>query len=501
MVSISTGAFTTWEMPWSIQTPASQLKSHAESFASHVEQADSHWAGLPAAYTGPSEQTLFSALSPAKVSADFIRNAGVLAETALGDFATGLQTLRQQRSALVADIESFNSAHADTAEEDLDPLEHRELYALRAEVDRLQAAYENLVSNCAELLGHIKSGEVYGDTFSSTEQFDGFPVGWNDFTDVAGWWDVETTHTWQGTETEIFDPRTGQTTLDPSVTNTSPAGTSTNLTLFDAPLGSVASTVGGSSLMGTVGSAMRNDRSPGATWQDRMRNGFKGRFLDGLPGAADYRAWSQGTSPSTTTTAGDPRYSTGSDGTSRSERTVTNTRSTNALGNNLNRLATGGGSVATAVMAGNQFLNEREMRQQQLAEENPGMSDEEVNSEATHDAAAHTVGSAGSSILASAAVGAGVGSAVPVAGTAIGFGAGLVTGVVMEAPLLPDVTGDGTRDSVAGAIGHYAEQGWEWVRNDGVDAVKDVGSDIADGAGDLVDSAKESNLNPMNWFD
>lgn len=484
-----------------MQTPASQLKSHAESFASHVEQAGSHWAGMPSAYSGPSEQTLFSALNPAKVSAEFIRNAGVLAETALGDFATGLQTLWQQRSALMAEIESFNSFHAETAEEDLDTLEHCDFYALREEVDRLQTSYENLASNCAELLGHIKAGEVHGDTFSSTEQFDGFPVGWNDFTDVAGWWDVETTHTWQGTETEVFDPRTGQTTLNPSVTNSSPAGTSTNLTLFDAPIGSVASTVGGSSMLGTVRSAMRHDRSPGGTWRERMRNGFRGRFLDGLPGTADYRAWTQGSSTGTTTTASDPRYSTGSDGTSRSERTVTNTRTSNTLGNNLNRLATGGGSVATVALAGNQFVNEREMRQQQLAEENPSMSDEEINSEATHDAAAHTVGSAGSSIVVSAAAGAAVGSAVPVAGTAIGFGVGLVTGVAMEAPLLPDVTGDGTRDSLADAAGHYAEQGWEWARNDGVDAVKDFGSDFADGASDLVDGAKESSLNPMNWFD
>lgn len=180
---------------------------------------------------------------------------------------------------------------------------------------------------------------------------------------------------------------------------------------------------------------------------------------------------------------------------------MTNTRTSNILGNNLNRLATGGGSVATVAMAGNQFVNEREMRQQQLAAENPSMSEEEINSEATHDAAAHTVGSAGSSIVMSAAAGAAVGSAVPVAGTAIGFGAGLVTGVVVEAPLLPDVTGDGTRDSVADAFGYYAEQGWDWVRNDGVDAANDIGSDIADGASDLVDSAKESNLNPMNWFD
>lgn len=501
MVSISTGAFTTWELPWSIQTAASQLKSQAESFASHVEQADSHWAGLPSAYSGPSEQTFFSAMSPAKVSAEFIRNAGVLAESALSEFATELQTLRTQRSDLTAEIEAFNSTHADTPEEDLQGIEYLQYQTLGESVGRLQASYESLVTNCTGLLSHIRSGEVHGDTFSQTEGYTGSPLGWNDFTGVAGWFDLQTTHTWQGTETEIFSPGNGQTTLDPAVANARPTGASTNLTLFDAPLGSVAATVGGSSMLGTIGNAMRNDASAGANWRQRMSNGFRGRFLDGLPGTADYRAWTQNPTTSHTTHVSEPRHSTGGDGTYRREHTVTDARSSNTLGNNLNRLATGGGSIATLALTGNQFVNERESRQQQLAEENLGMSDAEINSEATHGAAAHTVGSAGSSIVVSAAAGAAVGSAVPVAGTAIGFGVGLVTGVAMEAPLLPDVNGDGTRDSVADAAGHYAERTWDWARNDGWDAAKDIGSDIADGAKDLAENVQESGLNPMNWWD
>lgn len=67
--------------------------------------------------------------------------------------------------------------------------------------------------------------------------------------------------------------------------------------------------------------------------------------------------------------------------------------------------------------------------------------------------------------------------------------------------LLPDVTGDGTRDSVADTAGHYVEMGWDLLRNEGVDAAKDVGNYIADGVTDLAESASESNLNPMNWFD
>lgn len=54
---------------------------------------------------------------------------------------------------------------------------------------------------------------------------------------------------------------------------------------------------------------------------------------------------------------------------------------------------------------------------------------------------------------------------------------------------------------MADGAGHYAEQGWDWMRNDGVDDLKSVGSSIADGASDLAESAGESDLNPMNWFD
>lgn len=43
--------------------------------------------------------------------------------------------------------------------------------------------------------------------------------------------------------------------------------------------------------------------------------------------------------------------------------------------------------------------------------------------------------------------------------------------------------------------------GWDLLRNEGVDAAKDVGNYIADGVTDLAESASESNLNPMNWFD
>ena len=54
---------------------------------------------------------------------------------------------------------------------------------------------------------------------------------------------------------------------------------------------------------------------------------------------------------------------------------------------------------------------------------------------------------------------------------------------------------------MADGAGHYAEQGWDWMRNDSVDDLKSVGSSVADGASDLAESASESNLNPMNWFD
>jgi len=93
-----------------------------------------------------------------------------------------------------------------------------------------------------------------------------------------------------------------------------------------------------------------------------------------------------------------------------------------------------------------------------------------------------------------------VGSVVPVGGTVVGFAAGVLPGVVAEAPILPDIDGDGQRDSVADAVGIGVEKIWDAARTDGVDAIRDAGSSIAEGAEAFAEGVSDSKLNPVNWF-
>ncbi|GAA1113347.1 hypothetical protein [Nesterenkonia jeotgali] len=497
MVSINTAAFTTWELPSSLNAAATQVKAKAESFAAHIESAGTHWAGLQEAYRGPSEATLWAALQPAEASAEYVRNAGALSASALEEFATELQTLIDRRNRLVAEIAAFNTLNAGNSEEELSIVDQGALMRLPGAVESLQQSYEFRVTQCAGLLARIRPGQISDGEFTSS--LDGL-TNWRTYSGVSGWFDVQTTNTWQGFESSTQVPGRAQPIVVPVEQNARFTGSSTHATLFNSPLGPGLAAAGGAGLTTRITQALKNDHAPGSTWQQRLNAGFPQRFAGGLPGVADYLAWKQTSGPTVKTSFSDPRISHGSDGSVRTEKTVTQTRSSATLGNVINRGATAGGTVLTIGTAAVSFTNEREMRQQELAQQNPAMSDAEINSEATHDAAAFTVGSTGSSILASAAAGAAIGSVVPVGGTAVGFAAGVLTGVVMEAPMLPDLDGDGQRDSVADAFGIGAEKVWDAARTDGVDAIRDAGSSIAEGAEALAEGVSNSKLNPSNWF-
>lgn len=160
--------------------------------------------------------------------------------------------------------------------------------------------------------------------------------------------------------------------------------------------------------------------------------------------------------------------------------------------NNINRGINVGGGVFTVTGAVSQYTDQREQNQIELAAENPGMSDEEIASEASHNAAANTAGQTGT-VAAATAAGAATGSMIPVPG--LGTAAGALAGFAVSAPILPDLTGDGQRDSLASAAGHYTEQAWDWARNDGVEMAQDFGESVVDGVSNAADAVSESDLN------
>lgn len=501
MVSISTAALTAWESPEAIESAASQLQSNADSFATTVEQADSTWATLPSAYQGPSQNEFYHATIPAARSASSVREAGSSAYDALSEFATELITLKQQRNQLISDIGAFEQQHSGSSEDDLEFGETEERSSLQSQVSTLQQRYEDLVSTCTGILGRLSGsdGAAGGGGWRPDLVGAGLDYGVPLVTQAGAGFDGPSvsreyrrinSHTTFANGTQRWDTFTPKPTV-----------TQTSWSWFGVPLNGMSRSA--------LWEAAKSDVTPGATVMDRLKNGFGRSFVGNLPVGADIQAWQESkngtyarnglTSPSTS----QPVPTTRADGSTVTSQTTTQTRTSGLdMRGGLNRAMRGAGTAGTVAAAGLQFKGEREANIEQLASENPDMTNDEIKAEATHDAAANTAGRTATTVLASAGVGAAVGTAIPipVVGTAAGFVAGLGTGVVMELDFLPDVTGDGQKDSIGDAVGHWAEGGWDYLRHDAGDDLSnawDGAKDLADDAGDWV---SESNANPANWF-
>lgn len=501
MVSISTAALTAWESPEAIESAASQLKSNADSFASAVEQADSTWASLPSAYQGPNQNEFYHATIPAVRSASSVRETGSSAYDALSEFATELTTLKQQRSQLISDIGAFEQQHSSSSEHDLEFGEAEERNSLQSQVGTLQQRYEDLVSTCTGLLGSqsgsddaagnggwrpdlVGAGLDYGVPLV-TELGAGF-----DGPSVSREYQRINTHTTFANGTQEWDTLTPK----PTVTNTS-------WSWFGVPLNGMSASA--------LKQAGQRNVTPGATVMDRLRNGFGRSFVGNLPVGADIQAWQDSrngkyarnglTNPSTSKPVPVTRH----DGATMTSQTTTQTRTSGLdMRGGLNRVMRGAGTAGTLASAGLQFKSDREANMEQLATENPDMTEDDIRSEATHDAVANTAGRTATTVLASAGVGAAVGTAIPipVVGTAAGFVAGLGTGAVMEVGFLPDWDGDGEKDSVGDVFGHGAEVGWDYIRHDAADDLSGAWDGAKNLAGDAGDWISESNVNPANWF-
>lgn len=500
MATVSTEALTLWENPSSISTPADQLRIKTDSFASHIESADSSWAGLPGAYTGPEEGTFFNALSPAVGQAGFIRDAGSAAESALSDFATSLQTLIDQRIELIAEVGAFNSEFSGTSSEDLDGQDVTAKNSLQQRVTNLQQQYENLVSTCVTSLGNINVGSHNPGSSGDGPNFESTGDQWGDA--------AQSTFGSPATIAQVAmdgvqGPSARYQGAYTTVGQRGPGGSGWNATAFQYS----ARTRGWSAYGIPLGQAPtpmapgpQGPAIPGTTQTYTALSHSGLDFRNGTPGMSSSQAWANHEhSPNNTVRSSGTSHSAAyADGSYRSQGNFSahHQGGANTI-NNVNNGIRVGGHALTVLGAAATFTDQREQNQIELAAENPGMSDEEIASEATHDAAANTAGQTGT-VAAATAAGAAAGSLIPVPGVGTLLGAG--AGFLASAPILPDVTGDGQNDSIASAVGHYTEQGWDWIRNDGVDMAQDFGESVVDGVGDAVDTVKESNLNPMNWF-
>ncbi len=134
----------------------------------------------------------------------------------------------------------------------------------------------------------------------------------------------------------------------------------------------------------------------------------------------------------------------------------------------------GGGALAI-LGAGFTFASEREAAEERVIQENPDISDEELESRVGQETLVRGGSSIATGAVTGLAIGAAVGSIVPVAGTAVGAVVGLVggtlVGIALEASGVQEKINDGAM--------------WLWD-NAAPDSVKEVGGEVGDFVGDLV---------------
>lgn len=461
MVTIDTSSLTTWENADRIDSMGLNFVSHTESVRTRVDEMNGDWKAIDPHYSGVGNQELVDGLMPAVRQANQLANAGVAADAALLTFADRLRTLTTDRSTFESDVAAFEAAHGGEALEELEPGPRAEYSRLDGKAGTLQGDYESAVQTCVGSLNRIRP-----ESLPSTSPEE---LGASDYAMM-------------GVDSLMFGALPGAF-ADTRVVRTSRQGShaarpsiSHHATLFGRhvrfldpvmavagnPRGAWAAFVQSSTATGRrsgpvafgptrhVSEAIERHTLPrpnvsGMTLAQRARyygGSFGSSFLDGLPVVGEARG--ARTASATTTHRG---------------FAVDTGRVSGAL-------RTGGrafGTVGTVFTAGLTFREERESETAQVAAENPELNRQQVEQRATENAAMGTAGRVGSTILASAAVGAAAGTVVPGPGNVVGFVAGLATGIAMELPIA-DVDGDGQKDSLSKMAGEGLKNAWDWVR-------------------------------------
>lgn len=461
MVSIDTSALTQWESPDRLDGLGLDLVSTTEAYRTTVDGLNGDWKRIDPHYRGAGNDRLVDGLMPAVRKANQLATAGVSTDEALLTLADRLRTLASERSTFESDVATFHAIHGWTALEDLDSTALAEYHRLEGKAGSLQNRYDTAIRTCVGALDRIRP--------SSLSTASPGAMGSDDYVMM-------------GVDTLVFGAIPGAI-ADTAVVRTTSQGrraigpsTSFHTTLFGRhvrfldplmavtadPRGAWAAWRNPSDYVGrhrgapspgaagattnAIDTRFQSPSMAGMTLSQRLgrlgRN-FGSSFLDGLPVVGEVRGY---------------RPPAGA-GTVVDGITVNTNRSSSMLrvgGRSL-------GTVGTLFTAGLTYREERTVEASRVAAENPDLNRQQVEQRATENAVAGTVGRVGSTVLASAAVGAAAGTVVPGAGNVVGFVAGLATGIAMEVPIA-DVDGDGQKDSLAKMAGEGLKKGWDWIR-------------------------------------
>ncbi|WP_189349477.1 hypothetical protein [Zhihengliuella salsuginis] len=357
----------------------------------------------------------------------------------------------------MADTSAFNRRNSETAAHELDGYEANQYRVLDDDLLRLQREYEETIEECARTLRGVRAGHVHEGEFYDHDLVDLRKASFDAGAAVLPGIELPSTATVTTMTHAVWKFADGLTWDSPpsAVTRTIEKGAA----LYGVPLSS--------GLAGISNALLRRSHS-GEPFRDRFLREFKSRLISSTPLVGDAAAWKEsrkhalpvpGVTGSTTTTSG---------AAGEMLKTVSTDIVDRVSGVNarplLVRTGAALGTAGTALTVGFEFNDQYKQNKQQVAQEHPEMTADEVSTEAAHDAGANTLGRTAASIVAAAGAGALAGSVIPGPGTLIGFAGGILGGIAAEVDFLPDVDGDGQKDSIADATGQFFEDRWDDMR-------------------------------------
>lgn len=412
---VSTSCLDNWVNPDTLDTEASDLKSHGSDFKTAITDAKSSWQGLSTCFTAPGDASLYAALDTPATKASNVSTATSNISSAITTFASTVRSLEPERNSLIAEAASLNSL--------------------------ISQANQN--PGGSSLISRLTSDENFQCRPNSAPLAPSSGGPFSSSPDL-------------GTQAANLELRISAL-ADRYKNAVDTCVSSLNNLNDDGTQGSPPSTSGKVNSMVLQEGGLTLYEALKIKYLGNWKNfsiTIKGKTFRPPKFAINFSNWKTAAKESVKTAAKSAAKSVA--GKSKVLSTVG--KGLGAVGKQMS----GVGAAVSAVFTYNDEYNAADKKSR---ETNPGLSDKDRKSQVRETAAVRTAGQVGvtsvaSAALSAAAIGAAGGSVAPGVGTAIGFVAGLAVGAATMIP-----TGDGK--NVGDRIGDGAEAVWSGAKKAG----------------------------------
>ena len=177
---VTTTDLDNWADSGTLESEASNLKTHGSDFKTAVSNAKSSWDGLSSCYHTPHEDLLYSALDVPVTASQDVGTGTETIKTAITTFTSTASALETERTSLLAEVEAHNATpeawtnNSDGTEPICKPVTDNEAYPdvdsegldLQRRVDNLAQRYQSAVDTCVNSLNAIQEDGTQGDPLS-----------------------------------------------------------------------------------------------------------------------------------------------------------------------------------------------------------------------------------------------------------------------------------------------------------------------------------------------